>query len=412
MSLQQQQATPFEGDSSPASRSLFAVLLRRILPRLEYGRLVVDTPTGERLVFEGRQPGAHAQLRIRRWKSLWRAATGGDIGFAESYLAGEWSSPNLTALMTFMLQNTDASESARRLQVPPILRRLRHALNRNTRRGSRRNISAHYDLGNEFYAHWLDPSMSYSSGLFSGFGQTLEHAQEAKLERVFNLLELSGGEEVLEIGCGWGGLAERMIEKHQCKLTGLTLSARQLEFAHERLRARGLAQYGDLRLQDYRDVQESFDRVVSIEMLEAVGAAYWSTYFKQLRTNLRPNGIAVIQAITIDEQRFDAYRSRPDFIQKYIFPGGMLPTRSIIERQALAAGLELVSIELFGESYARTLSEWQRRFQDAWPDIERLGFDRQFKRTWEYYLAYCQAGFEAAALNVGLYKFRNSAEHA
>ena len=338
--------------------------------------------------------------------------TGGDLGFAESYIAGEWSSPNLAALMTFMLLNADSAESARRLRAPRILGRLRHALNRNSKRGSRRNIAAHYDLGNEFYAQWLDPSMSYSSGLFSADGQTLEDAQEAKLARVCDLLEVSGGERVLEIGCGWGGLADRLIGRYRCNVTGVTLSVQQLEFARERLRARGLSQYGDLRLQDYRDVRENYDRIVSIEMLEAVGAAYWPTYFSQLRDNLRPGGIAVLQAITIDEQRFSAYRNRPDFIQRYIFPGGMLPTRSIIEQQAAAAGLQLVSAELFGASYARTLSLWERRFQQAWPAIERLGFDRKFKRTWEYYLSYCQVGFEAMTLNVGLYKFRNPAEHA
>jgi len=277
-------------------------------------------------------------------------------------------------------------------------------MNRNTRRGSRRNIAAHYDLGNEFYEQWLDPGMTYSAGLVSLANQTLEEAQDAKLDRVLSLLDLAGGESVLEIGCGWGSLAERMIDRHDCTVTGITLSAEQLAFAQGRLRDRTVAGRCDLRLQDYRDVRGTFDRIVSIEMLEAVGEAYWPTYFEKLQNCLRPGGAAVLQVITIDEARFDYYHRRPDFIQKYIFPGGMLPTTEIIEREIEKAGLQLVAKEFFGESYARTLEEWQRRFQDAWPAIKALGFDARFKRTWEYYLAYCQAGFDTGAINVGLYK--------
>lgn len=406
MSIQHPRAaTPtFESEQTPQSRSRFAACLRRILAKPEYGRLVIDPPNGERFFIEGRRPGPHAYLKVHRWKLLWRLAARGDIGFAESYIAGEWSSPNLAALMTFALKNADAAKPMRLLRTLRILLRLRHALNRNTKRGSRRNIAAHYDLGNAFYAQWLDASMSYSSGLFSTPGQTLEQAQEAKLRRVFELLDLSGGEQVLEIGCGWGGLAERLIDGYRCKVTGLTLSARQLEFARERLQDRNLSQYGDLRLQDYRDVRGTYDRIVSIEMLEAVGTAYWSTYFTQLRESLRPGGIAILQVITIDEARFETYRRAPDFVQRYIFPGGMLPTIAIIEQEIAAAGLNLVHTELFGRSYAQTLIEWQQRFQQAWPVIERLGFDDRFKKTWEYYLTYCQVGFEAGTVNVGLYQ--------
>lgn len=240
-------------------------------------------------------------------------------------------------------------------------------------------------------------------------GQTLEQAQDAKLDRVLSLLDLAGGERVLEIGCGWGSLAERMLDRHGSNVTGVTLSTEQLAYADRRLRHKVLAGHCDLRLQDYRDVRGTFDRVVSIEMLEAVGEAYWPTYFEKLRELLRPGGVAVLQVITIDEARFEAYRRSPDFIQKYIFPGGMLPTTKIIERQTAAAGLQLVANEFFGAGYARTLEEWQLRFQNAWPTIEPLGFDERFKRTWEYYLAYCQAGFETGAINVGLYKVERAA---
>ena len=409
MSAQHQQTAtgPYRSRQFPHLRSLLFALMRRMLGRLEYGRLLIETPAGERLIVEGRRPGPNAQMTIQSWRFLWRLIARLDIGFAESYIAGEWSSPNLGMLMTFALQNADAVKPNRWLHLPRILRRLRHGLNRNTKRGSRRNVAAHYDLGNEFYAQWLDPSMSYSSGLFSAVGQTLEDAQEARLQRVFELLAMSGAERVLEIGCGWGGLAERLIDRYRCDVTGVTLSAKQLAFARERLRDRGLSRHGDLRLQDYRDVQGSYDRIVSIEMLEAVGEAYWPTYFRQLRDNLRPGGIAVLQVITIEEARFESYRQLPDFIQRYIFPGGMLPTKSIVKREIAAADLTLLSAELFGESYAQTLIEWQRRFQEAWPAIERLGFDDRFKKTWEYYLSYCQAGFESKAINVGLYAICN-----
>jgi cyclopropane-fatty-acyl-phospholipid synthase len=246
--------------------------------------------------------------------------------------------------------------------------------------------------------------MTYSSGLFCSADQTLEEAQDAKLDRVIDMLGLTGGEDVLEIGCGWGTLAERIMDRHDCAVTAVTLSAEQLAFAQRRLRDQVLAARCDLRLQDYRDVRGTFDRIVSIEMLEAVGESYWSTYFQRLRDRLRPGGAAVLQAITIDDSRFKAYRRRPDFIQKYIFPGGMLPTKGCIEREIARAGLQLAVNEFFGESYARTLEHWRLRFQKTWPAIEALGFDQRFRRTWEYYLAYCQAGFEIGALDVGLYK--------
>lgn len=386
-------------------RSLAEASFRQVFRGLECGQLVVEMPDGERLTFDGPSPSPQARVTVHRWRCLWRLLTASDLGFAESYMDGDWSSPNLVGLLKFACLNSMIAEPTRLHRLLGLGSKVRHALNRNTRGGSRRNVSAHYDLGNHFYRLWLDPGMNYSSALFSSPAQTLDEAQDAKLARVIDLLELSGGERVLEIGCGWGGLAERLLEQNDCSLTGLTLSIEQLAWAVRRLRDRGLLDRSELRLQDYRDVSGTFDRIVSIEMLEAVGKAYWPAYFSTLWDRLRPGGIAVLQVITIDERRFDAYVRRPDFIQKHIFPGGMLPTTQIIEREAANAGLRLISEEFFGECYARTLGEWQRRFQKSWPHIEYLGFDRRFKRTWEYYLAYCQAGFECGALNVGLYKF-------
>jgi cyclopropane-fatty-acyl-phospholipid synthase len=378
--------------------------LRKALGILECGELIVEIPGGGRVVFRGAAPGPQAYLVVRSWRLFARLASGWDIGFAESYMAGEWSSPDLIALLTLACRNRIIADRLSFFRIPRLWLKLRHALNRNTRRGSRRNIAAHYDLGNEFYKHWLDASMTYSAGLFSDKGQSLEAAQEAKIDQVIELLDPQDGASVLEIGCGWGGFAERLLKRKSCTLTGVTLSTEQLEYGRQRLA--GLIASGrcELRLQDYRDVTGLFDRIVSVEMLEAVGEAYWSTYFKKLRGSLRPGGIAVLQVITIAEDRFEAYQRRPDFIQKYVFPGGMLPTKQIIERNASRAGLNVVARKFFGDSYARTLEHWNARFQHAWPTIKALGFDERFRRMWGYYLAYCQVGFDTRALDVGFYK--------
>jgi cyclopropane-fatty-acyl-phospholipid synthase len=391
-------------DASPA-QSHAAAVLRRLVGHLACGELVIDTPKGGRLPLRGSEGGPRARLSIHDWRLLGRLAFGWDIGVAESYIAGEWSSPHLTALLTLAARNGAAAGPLDKLRTPRPWRRFRHAMNRNTRPGSRRNIAAHYDLGNAFYRLWLDGGMSYSAGLYSSQHQTLESAQEAKLDRVCELLELAGGERVLEIGCGWGALAERLMNTTTCSFSGVTLSTEQLAYAQGRLGAEVQSGRCELRLQDYRDIAGRFDRIVSIEMLEAVGEAYWPTYFAKLRDSLRPGGIAVLQVITIDESRFDRYRLRPDFIQKYIFPGGMLPTKQIIAREATGAGLRPVRTASFGSSYAHTIEEWRRRFEAAWPAIEPLGFDRRFKRMWEYYLAYCQAGFEIGAIDVSFFEF-------
>ena len=410
MSMQHQEAITrlINPELALSSKSVTEPLLRRLVGDLECGELVIETPAGDRLVLGGRRSGPQAKVTIHSWRCLWRLVSGRDIGFAESYCAGEWSSPNLVELLKLACDHSAAMSPLKVLHAPQFWLRLRHAMNRNTRRGSRRNIAAHYDLGNKFYQQWLDSGMSYSAGMFSSVDATLEQAQNIKLDRVLDLLELAGGEKVLEIGCGWGALAERLVQK-RCNLTGITLSTEQLVYSQQRLSGQSLAVHCDLRLQDYRDVRGGFDRIVSIEMLEAVGEAYWPTYFEKLHDRLRPGGIAVLQVITIDVARFENYRRRPDFIQKYIFPGGMLPTPQIIEREASKAALHLVGNEFFGNGYARTLEEWRTRFQDAWPQIEALGFDQRFKRMWEYYLAYCQVGFESGAITVGLYKFKRAA---
>ena len=378
-------------------------LSRVLLSRIHAGRLTIVTPSGIQLSY-GDNHGPQGVLVLRRWRTLRRLVFQGDIAFAEAYMDGDWDSPDLPALIELAGRNMPTlSEALDANWLQRLRNRVLHRLNANTRRGSKRNIRHHYDLGNAFYRTWLDHGMSYSSALFSRPDQTLEEAQTEKQMRAIALMETQPGQRVLEIGCGWGGLAEQLVRAAACHVTGVTLSPAQLEFARTRLHDPSLKTSTDLRLQDYRDVQGQFDRIVSVEMMEAVGEAYWPSYFAALRERLKPGGLAVVQAITISEEQFDGYRRCTDFIQHYIFPGGMLPTISEIRRQTERAGMALRSIETFGASYARTLAEWRKRFHAAWPEIERLGFDLRFRRMWDYYLAYCEGGFRASTINVGLY---------
>jgi cyclopropane-fatty-acyl-phospholipid synthase len=393
-------------DAEAALKRARRVLLNRVLSRLKAGQLVIVTPNGARMEYRGPNPGPEATIVLHRWRTVRRLLTKGGIGFAEAYMAGDWSSPDLTGLLELAARNAvDLDETIAGSRWLRPLGRLWHLRSANTRRGSRRNIALHYDLGNAFYAQWLDAGMNYSSAIFAGPRQSLEAAQNAKQDRIIDGLDLKGGERVLEIGCGWGSLAERLVRHGAGRVTGLTLSSAQLAYAQNRLDTTGMADRADLRLQDYRDVGGAFDRIVSIEMLEAVGEQYWPTYFNVLRDRLVEGGGAVVQVITIAASRFQGYRDSVDFIQRYIFPGGMLPTDEMVRGHIERAGFTLSAVETFGQSYALTLAEWRRRFLDAWPSIQPLGFDMRFKRMWEYYLAYCEAGFRDGVLNVGLYCF-------
>lgn len=398
-------------------------LLGRVLGGLRRGRIVVHLPDGGTLSHRGALAGPEAVVTLHRWRALARLAVGGDLGFADAFIDGDWSSPDLPAVIELAACNSAGPEVAGPDVEPGGLARamrgmaaqrglawLRHKLRANTRRGSRRNIVFHYDLGNAFYAAWLDGGMSYSSGLYGDGAATLEQAQRAKQDRVLALLELQAGQDVLEIGCGWGGLAER-IAAAGARLDGVTLSPAQLDYAQARLAEAGLADRARLRLQDYRDVAGRFERVVCIEMLEAVGEAYWPVFFDRLRARLVPGGVAVLQVITIDPARFAAYRRQPDFIQARVFPGGMLPTGAALRAQAVQAGLVLDHAETFGASYARTLADWRRRFHAAWRGMVAggavpAGDAERFRRLWDYYLAYCEGGFRARAIDVGLYRLR------
>jgi cyclopropane-fatty-acyl-phospholipid synthase len=391
-------------EASTQIRRVPTKLLTHVLSRLAVGEITVQTPSGDRIEYRAGRPGPRATIIMHNWRTVRRLLSKGGIGFAEAYMEGDWSSPSLTDLMSLAAANIDGLESTMAGNFwLRALGRLRHARFANTRRGSRRNIAAHYDLGNAFYARWLDSGMSYSSGYYARPDLSLEDAQTGKQDRAIERLALTGTESVLEIGCGWGGLAERLLRQGAASVTGLTLSTEQLSHAKDRLESSGLASRADLRLQDYRDVKGVFDRIVSIEMLEAVGEQYWPTYFSTLKARLADTGLAVVQVITIAKERFDDYQRGVDFIQRYIFPGGMLPTQEIMRREIDNAGLVLRSLETFGQSYALTLAEWHRRFLDAWPAIQPLGFDTRFKRMWEYYLSYSEAGFASGVLDVGLY---------
>jgi len=341
---------------------------------------------------------------LHDWRAARRLILGGHIGFAESYMDGEWSSPDLTALIELAARKADLEKANGGAMALRWFNRLRHGARANTRKGSRRNIEAHYDLGNAFYALWIDDTMTDSSALYRTGRESLEDAQAHKITRIGDLLDVREGQSVLEVGCGWGALA-CALARRGADVTGLTLSPSQLAFARDRAQQEGLAGRVDLRLEDYRDARGAYDRIVSIEMIEAVGERYWPVYFGALRDRLKPGGEAVLQAITIAQERFAEYRRATDFIQHYVFPGGMLPTKEILESQARAAGLRLVSQETFADSYAMTLAEWRRRFHRAWPGAASLGFDQRFRKLWDYYLSYCEAGFRSGAIDVGLYRF-------
>jgi cyclopropane-fatty-acyl-phospholipid synthase len=386
----------------------WARLASRLVPPLVAGRLVVQLPSGAVFDRTGAASGPEVLVCVHSWRALLRLALGGEVAFAGSYLEGEWSTPDLLRFFELVMLNEKLLLTERPRALPArLLARLRHGWRRNTRRGSRRNIAAHYDLGNDFYKPWLDKGMTYSAALFAG-NETLEEAQQNKIDRIAKMLEMKGGERVLEIGCGWGALAKSLVRQNGCHVTAITLSDEQYAFASDRLRPETDAGMAEIRLQDYRDAEGCYDCIVSIEMFEAVGEAYWSTYFAMLKQRLVEGGTAVIQVITIAEERFDHYSRSPDFIQRYIFPGGMLPTKTHLHDLAAKAGLR-ISLEFsFGEGYAKTLAEWRKRFQQAWPRLEILGFDERFRRMWEYYLAYCETGFRAGASDVTLFQLKQA----
>lgn len=374
-------------------------LARRLASRIAVGKLTVTTPAGERIVAEG-APGEEAVLHLHNWRAMSRVLASSDIGFARAVIDGDCSSPDFVALVRLLNANMAAlGGAATNYGFGRLWQKLAHARRANTRAGSSRNILDHYDLGNAFFACWLDPSMNYSSGVYASDDDTLESAQARKMDRVAALLDLQGGERVLEIGCGWGSMARRLMDAGAGALDAVTLSPSQAAHARDVLSGRN----AEVRIQDYRDLQGVYDRIVSIEMCEAVGEAFLPAYFQTLKRSLREGGRAVIQAITISDARFPVYRDTADFIQRFVFPGGFLPSDSLLRECAAKAGLRVAGAETFGLSYALTLAEWRRRFHANWGRISTLGFDARFRRLWDYYLCYCEAGFRERTIDVGLY---------
>lgn len=367
----------------------------RLLQKLRHGTLTLQLPDGSMQRF-GKGDMPHATLNLHNWNVCGAALKSGDIGFAESFIAGDWNTPNLVDLLRVLVKNRAEVESViYGTWAGRLLYRVKHLLNRNTRSNSQKNIHAHYDLGNSFYRLWLDETMNYSSALFNGnFSQTMAQAQNAKVRRALDQARVKAGARVLEIGCGWGALAEMATVEYDAHVTGVTLSSEQLNSANERLFRLGKASQADLRLQDYRDISDApFDAICSIEMVEAVGREYWPTYFATVSKLLKPGGYACVQSIVIDDALFERYVGSTDFIQQYIFPGGCLPCPREFRRQAEAAGLEVVEELAFGHDYAQTLNRWREAFMSHRAQVLKNGFDTRFLHIWEFYLAYCEAAF-------------------
>jgi cyclopropane-fatty-acyl-phospholipid synthase len=372
-----------------------------IANQIEFGSLTVRLPDGRAFRFGGVQPGPEAEMLLHDYAFAKRMVDGGDIGIAESFLRGEWEAKDLTVFLQLFCANHHLI--AVLLMDKPLVRYwqlFRHWLNRNTKSGSKRNIHAHYDLGNAFYSRWLDRSMTYSSALFSSDGRDLYQAQQNKYAALAKQCAIEQTHSVLEIGCGWGGFAEYAAKEIGCNVTGLTISREQYDFARKRIFDSGLNEKVEIKLQDYRDETGIYDRIASIEMFEAVGEQFWPVYFKTLADRLCPGGIAGLQVITIQDRFFETYRKEVDFIRRYIFPGGMLPSPSIMKKLGEKVGMAIRHERVFGIDYADTLVAWRDKFRSVWPELMPLGFDERFRRMWEYYLAYCEAGFREGNIDV------------
>jgi cyclopropane-fatty-acyl-phospholipid synthase len=392
------------GHAPAAASSVFS-----LLGRLSHGQLTVQLPgdAGMRQFGQPAEGRANGTVTLDNWNVCSAAIKSGDIGFAETYIAGDWHTPHLTSLLRLLIANRrEVEDMVYGNWAGRLLYRVRHLLNRNTRHNSRRNIHKHYDLGNDFYRLWLDETMNYSSASFDGdLSQPMPAAQDAKVRRALRMAGVKPGDKVLEIGCGWGALAEKALTEFGASITGVTLSTEQLDWARDRVKALGVADdRADLRLQDYRDIADGpYDAVCSIEMVEAVGREYWPTYFASVARLLKPGGRACVQSIVIADTLFERYLRSTDFIQQYIFPGGCLPSPSAFKAQAEAAGLQVVDSFAFGADYAETLRRWREQFMAARPQVLAQGFDERFVRTWEFYLAYCEAAFAEGNTDVVQY---------
>ncbi len=382
--------------AAPAS----AKIILKVLAQLRHGALLLTLPDGTCLHY-----GDHsfpASLVLKNWNLFAATLRSGDIGFAETYIAGDWTTPDLTSLIELLIRNRPALETlVYGSWIGGLVYRIKHWLNRNNKSGSRKNIHAHYDIGNDFYRLWLDPSMTYSSALFPAENrQDLQAAQLGKYRRILSQLQVQAGQTVLEIGCGWGGFAELAARESSVRVHGLTLSEQQLNYAQKRMLDAGLSEHVELRLCDYRDSHGQYDAIASIEMFEAVGEQYWASYFATLARNLKPQGRACIQTIVIHDDLFERYRTGTDFIQQYIFPGGMLPSPGRFRSLAQQYGFAVEDEFCFGIDYADTLVAWRQAFHAKLDQVRAQGYDQRFIHTWEFYLCYCEAAFRAGNTDV------------
>jgi cyclopropane-fatty-acyl-phospholipid synthase len=405
--------TPPAGAPSAARATL------KLLLRLKHGTLTVKLPDGSVQRF-GNGQGPQASLHLLNWNVCSAALKSGDIGFAESYIAGDWTTPHLTDLLqVFIVNRKEVEDVIYGTWLGRFAYRVKHLLNRNTKANSQKNIRAHYDLGNAFYELWLDGTMNYSSAIFETPETSMKDAQHAKVRRALRMAQVKPGDRVLEIGCGWGALAEKATKEFGASIVGVTLSTEQLEWANKRMQREGVeAANCDLRLQDYRDIGKAghlstqdapFDAICSIEMIEAVGREYWPEYFQTVARLLKPGGHACIQSIVIADEFFERYLTSTDFIQQYVFPGGCLPCPKEFREQAAKAGLQVVDEFSFGKDYARTLQLWHEQFAAQKAHVLQLGFDERFIRIWEFYLSYCEAAFLEANTDVVQYTLRKPA---
>lgn len=380
----------------------------KLASMIRCGHLTVVLPDGSTHRINAPHEGPEATVVLKDKQAIRKLVMGGNVGLAEAYIDGLWETPDLRAVMALAAANEAEWETAMAgSTVMRIINTVMHKLRPNTRRGAKRNIVEHYDLGNEFYAQWLDPTMTYSSALFTHKEQSLQDGQLAKIHRLCQAIGLKPGMTLLEIGCGWGAFAEVAARDYGARVTGVTLSPSQLAYGQARIAEAGLQGQVELRLQDYRDVPEQFDRIASIEMFEAVGEKFWPVYFNTLRERLLPGGLVGLQTITIEDRLFPTYQRGADFIQRHVFPGGMLPSPQRLREEVAKAGLSWKGEHWFGQDYAETLARWNESFQSVWPRISsatrlsRVPADQRFKRLWEYYLMYCETGFRAGWTDVG-----------
>ncbi|QMU58975.1 MAG: methyltransferase domain-containing protein [Boseongicola sp.] len=369
---------------------------------LQNGRIDFHLPDGRIFRVDAPNPGPIAEIHVQNPDVFSRLIREGDLGFSDAYLEGWWSTPDLQTFMDVMHSDNDEMyENFSGMFMVRAYERMRHWMNNNSKSQAKKNISYHYDLGNDFYALWLDDTMTYSSAYFKTGQEDLERAQTQKYESMVDLMGAKPGDHILEIGCGWGGFAEYAAKQRGLKVTGLTISKEQYDFAVARMAKAGLSDQVEIKLQDYRDETGIYDGIASIEMFEAVGEKYWPAYFQTLRDRLKPGKNATLQIITVEDHRFEAYRKSVDFIQKYIFPGGMLPSPTVLKQQVESAGLKVAGSIEFGESYSQTLRRWHDTFNAKWDQVVSLrGFDDRFRRMWNFYLTSCAAGFHAGNIDV------------